>query len=782
MGCAICLGVIGIWCMHFIGNRAIILGDGSDNIQLVYNAGWSSLSAFLPIGGLMFAFAIAERPSRSSKSHWIALILTGMLSGFSVVAMHYVGNLGISNYDLHYLPGFLAGSMLIAVGDCLAVMMLFYTWREKWISHWWKRMVCAVLLASGVSAMHFTASTKCIYHFQHHSKPSAVRSRNIQVIVAGILCGAAGVAFLCYLLVIRHRARILKNTSQKVMLACAMFAPNGRLLVTTEGGFPAREITDKYNHRTFSEEFDTAHPVFQWIFPVTRNWSAVAHLIPKMKSHISALRPDSEEDSRPSSSASSTRYEPDTYNDYSVIFRERFCVAAASLASSMNLQVDRMGVLYDNIIETGTIQPEDGVLALGTLSSQEDIERAVSHDVYGTGQLLFLTRALTADDTDKLLNSGYKFATIQQVDRNIADIMQIPLPALEDHVAGLRRYVDNLSNLEKAGTWLSCFALVPKVNSNHGMDVIVKKTEKDQLPDTQFLTHDPVEWQVTFLRCMHRMTFSACMAFLATQCVDPDRTGQEQLFAGLFISAMVRLSEQLPKAWFEKAFFFGEPLRGHFSQPLGNRASITTLYSFVCCTDLHTSLEGKTDIAQIPLSFFNIRQYCYNGSPTHVVLARAVHQEFSPLLARKIAKPETKPKIMSLRFLSSGNKKNNKAPSRRVSKICGISEDGIDNSSDNYELINAPQHLEQQSQPLDDVTPMETRDHPWDGILVNSETVITSDCKSASDDESPGSGFGIRSTVSTEVSVLDPEKTFVDDLLAFVRVATKVRGELWGSY
>lgn len=781
MASAICLGVIGIWCMHFIGNRAIVLGDGSDNIQLVYNAGWSTLSVFLPIGGLMFAFALAERPSRSRRSHWISLILTGVLSGFSVVGMHYVGNLGISNYQLHYLPGYLAGSILIAVGDCLAVMMLFYTWREKWISRWWKRAICALLLAGGVSAMHFTASTKCVYHFKHYSKPSAVRSRNIQVIVAGILCGTAAVTFLCYLLFNRHRARILKNTSQKVMLACAMFDPNGRLLVTTEGVLPAREITDKYNHRTFSEEFDTAHPVFQWIFRVTRNWSAVADFIPKMKSHISALRPDGEEDSRPSSSASSTRYEPDTYNDYSIIFRERFCVAAASLASSMNLQVGRVGVLYDNIIETGTIKPENGVLKRGTLSTLEDIEKAASHDVYGTGQLLFLTRELNAEATDKLLNSGFKFATVQQIGRNIADTMQIPLPAFEGHVAGLRRYVNNLSNLEKTGAWLSCFAMVPKVNSNRGMDVIVKKTEQDQLPDTQFLTHNPVEWQMTFLRGMHKMAFSTCMTFLAT--LDASRTGQEQQFAYLMIGALVRLAEQVPEGWLEKAFFFGEPLEAHFSQPLSNRAPITTLYSFVCCTDLHTSLEGKTGITQIPLSFFRVRQYCYNGSPNHVVLARAIHQDFAPLLARKIAKPETKSKKMSLRFLTPGNKKKNKSHSRRLSKIRGSSEDQLDTSSDSYELVNAPQHLRQPSQAIHDVTPMEIRENPWGGILVNSETVVKSDCKSESSADSPNHGFGMRTTVSTEVSALEPEKTFVDSLVTFFGVVTaKTGNELGGRY
>lgn len=34
---SVTMGGIGIWCMHFIGNRAIVLGDGAAQIQIVYS-------------------------------------------------------------------------------------------------------------------------------------------------------------------------------------------------------------------------------------------------------------------------------------------------------------------------------------------------------------------------------------------------------------------------------------------------------------------------------------------------------------------------------------------------------------------------------------------------------------------------------------------------------------------------------------------------------------------------------------------------------------------------
>ena len=159
---ATALGCIGIWCMHFIGNRAIILGDGTAAIQLVYSPGYSTLSVFLPIVGLIIAFAAAEFPFQSPVLHWAALTCTGVFAGLSVVGMHYIGNFGVSNYDLQYVPRYLAASVVIAIGDCLAVLILFYNWRDKWISDWWKRLLCAMALAGGVSLslIHISEPTR----------------------------------------------------------------------------------------------------------------------------------------------------------------------------------------------------------------------------------------------------------------------------------------------------------------------------------------------------------------------------------------------------------------------------------------------------------------------------------------------------------------------------------------------------------------------------------------------------------------------------------------------
>lgn len=755
------MGLVGIWCMHFIGNRAIIIGDGGAKRQLVYDSGYTTLSVFLPIIGLTIAFSAAEFPSNSRVLHWLSLVCTGVFAGLSVVGMHYIGNFGITNYTLDYAPQYLAASMIIAIGDCLLVLILFYTLREKWISSWWKRLVCAMLLAGGVCAMHFTASTGCTYKLQHLNGAHAIDSRNTQVAVAAALCGAAAAIVVGVMIFTRHRQQVLKTRSQKVMLACAMFDPAGRILVTTEGILPAREITDKYHHRTFSEDFNTAHPVFQWIYRVTYNWSGVSELIPRMKSHLTAHRNESEDESRPVSSSSSAIYDPETYSDYSIIFRERFCTAAASLAAAMHMPTERIGVLYDNIIETGTLKPEDRISKRSTLQMDKlaDIESGKSVHLFGKGQLLFLTRQLSNEDSDKLLNAGFKFASLQQVGRNIADTMQVPLPALEGHITGLKHYSKKINTLEKPGTWLTFFGLIPRAHSK-GFDVGVKKDDQDQLPDVPFLATEPQQWQAEFLQRLDGLKTRSCMTFLEDKSqTDGQRSPREQAFAMEFLRAVVALGQQVPVDWFREARFFARPVFAHYSSQR-NRAGVTWVYAFCVITDLHTSLEASNTVARIPLTFFSARQRCYKGSPDHSILARDIHQEFGPLLARKMyAKRGSgwmmRKKSMHMpaisRTLSMGQ-----LPPRRSNSL------GQSDSSSVHELVVRPRKM---SDVLNERPDVAERDTVWGGILVNSETVVKSDSRSDYSNEVKQFGMGSKVAVGTAKQ----EDTFVDELFDVTR-------------
>lgn len=747
--------------MHFIGNRAIVLGDGSPDIQLVYNSGYTVLSVFLPIIGLIIAFSVAELPVKRAYLQWAALILTGTFAGTSIVGMHYVGNFGVTTYKLNYSQRFLAASMIIAVGDCIAVLVLFYKLRERWISSWWKRVLCAAALAGGVSAMHFVASTSCRYEFLAFNSASDITSRDTQVIVAGALCGAAALLVMGAIFVSRARNRLLRSKSQKVMLACAMFDPAGRVLVTTEGVLPSREITDKYNHRTFDDDFDTAHPVFQWIFRVTYSWAGVSELVPKMKSHLSAQKESvMADESYPGSSQASAIYDAETYNNYEILFRERFCTAARSLATMMHMPIEQIGVLYDQVIETGTLDGHDDQ---GRTSFDEktipDIEAALRLTLFGKGQLMFITKDLNEDETNRLLNSGFKFASVQHVSRSIAQAMQIPQRTLGGYLSGLKLYNENLRSTEKSGTYLAFFAMIPKPNGK-GFDVAVRKDAKAQLPDVPLLSGRPQAWQAAFLERFDGFKVQQCIDFCEDKLgTHSDRTSQEKQFAIIFKQAVVTLAAQFPPEWRNEARFWAKQLSAHYSHPLLGGSPSTTLYAFTVIGDMHATVNAAFSITRTPRTFFEARHRCYAGSPDHAILARDVHAVFGPLLARRITKPRKhrQPRKLSAALIVGSKASKKGLSDGKTSQESCTTERTHENGS-MHELVSRPQHSFDSSpgQPQND----------WGGILVNSETVVKTDSKN---DEYSHSIKDGRMGIRTDVGTVKLEVTFVDELVTITR-------------
>lgn len=65
--------------MHFIGNRAITLGDGSPQIQINYGAGFTALSFFIPIIVLFLAFGAV---GINDEVSFIRLAVGGTLAGY----------------------------------------------------------------------------------------------------------------------------------------------------------------------------------------------------------------------------------------------------------------------------------------------------------------------------------------------------------------------------------------------------------------------------------------------------------------------------------------------------------------------------------------------------------------------------------------------------------------------------------------------------------------------------------------------------------------------------
>lgn len=155
------MGGCGIWSMHFIANRAVVLNHGVPEAQIMYSPGFTAFSVFLPIIVLLAAFYFLG--GDNSKPRPLHLLLAAVLTGTAVCGMHYVGNAGIQNYHCTYDPAKVAGAAVIAVAASLVALSIFFRLRAAWTNSWWKRAACAVVLASAVCGMHWTAAVGTHY-------------------------------------------------------------------------------------------------------------------------------------------------------------------------------------------------------------------------------------------------------------------------------------------------------------------------------------------------------------------------------------------------------------------------------------------------------------------------------------------------------------------------------------------------------------------------------------------------------------------------------------------
>lgn len=171
--------------MHFIGNRAIVLGNGSEDIQIFYNVAFTGTSFVLPVVVLLAAFYSV---GVEEKAGYIRILLGGFLTGSSVCGMHYVGQLGISNYRCAYHVANVVGSAAIAIFSSITALGIFFRWRASWTDSWWRRGICACLLAAAVSGMHWTAAAGTSYRGRDESiQHGSQLSRSQTVIVCAVL-------------------------------------------------------------------------------------------------------------------------------------------------------------------------------------------------------------------------------------------------------------------------------------------------------------------------------------------------------------------------------------------------------------------------------------------------------------------------------------------------------------------------------------------------------------------------------------------------------------------
>ncbi|KAI4727978.1 hypothetical protein E4T49_04140 [Aureobasidium sp. EXF-10728] len=735
--CSVSMGLTGVWCMHFIGNRSIALANGQSRLQLVYNPAYTGLSCVLPVIGLAIAFQIAEVSISSFVLRRLLDVACGLMAGLSIVSMHYVGNLGVSNYTLIYPRRYIIAACIIAVGDSTIALALFFYFKERWISVWWKRCLCAVLLAVGVCGMHFTASIGCQYQLKRVPSEATPDARNTPVIVAATMCFVASLSCLLILFYVRYRNAILANRAQHMMLACAYFDEHGNIMVTNEGTLPSQRIAKRFVLQKFDDHFGIHHPVWFWIWKVSCDWKSVVDLVPKMRAHLQRTNVYSGYNTAASSRSST--YDEESYHDSTVLFREGYCVAASDLAAQLQVPlVDGLGPLYDQVLGTGLLTAyQHGIKALDNGGAQQ-------LNIFEKGQLLFYTRRLSPPELAHYTATGFRFAPLNRVEGAIANTMQIPIGLLAIQMQRVQdfAYRTSVPCPPKQGTFFVCLAALARVRDS--FRVLVPIDRQDELPDVQVSPYNMNSQQLGWLKRYNDWTAEKLIWHIKLKeqnwnTLDDD---EEKAFLIMLRTALASLATKIGERWLMDLVFCAEPIMIRYGANKAQRDGMTMVFGFTRLVDIHQparKLPAGLTLASWDL--VRMRQHYYPGCNDQGRIRREVHAEFGALLTKH-------------EELIRSEGQRVRSPKFGRTRSASSDDSGVLKQDSWLE----GRHVEARRGSIDSVV---GHPQPWGGILATTDTVIEGVSKT---------GIELRNltpqvTAGASAMVVTKEpKTFVDYL------------------
>ncbi|KAK3988759.1 hypothetical protein QBC44DRAFT_98340 [Cladorrhinum sp. PSN332] len=633
LGAAITMGGVSIWCMHFVGNRALELLDGQPELAIAYSAGVTVASFFVPIVVLFAAFFVVTSTSNATEVSWWRIFVSGALSGGAICGMHYLGNASISNYKCFYGAANVAGATVIAVTASTVALALFFVFRASWTNSWWKRFGCAVVLAAAVSGMHWCGAVGTKYELIHLTSRTDLDGRNTIVIAITVLSVAvclvmAGTAIYSA----RVRQAYAKN-AQRITLAAAVFDSQGRILVTTDGLLPSEEVTSKFVQKSQNDIFSTAHPLFHWVFRASRNWTSVNVLLNKMRMHLAEL-PHYKRGVR--AGISLVDEDGHVIDNYDVVFRELFCLAAASLADRLNENLTDAGILWDEILATGG--PQDAI-SVGSGSTRDTraimkeslddlAEKGITPFRVSHGSLMCLVRVVDNPRiVGRLEAGGFLFADLHQVAHIISSKMQIRTAKLQAKLAGMRDYARGI--MLDPGVHVGLFAVRTQVDLK-GFDILVRRQARNLLPSVEMPLERLEQTNIDFLRLLDGQPVPAVLQKLQNVQEIPPRNAS---FAALFHDAIRSLRAQIDDPMFEVARLISRVAQVPCRQTneASSKLATASMITFSVMIPIHEQISTP-NYQFVPLYFFKTQQLVYQNSPHAAAFARSVHRELSPVL------------------------------------------------------------------------------------------------------------------------------------------------------
>jgi hypothetical protein len=328
------------------------------------------------------------------------------------------------------------------------------------------------------------------------------------------------------------------------------------------------------------------------------------------------------------------KHYPAPVEDFALIFKELFCVAADGLASNLNLPLDRLGVLFEEPVSTGTVSQSKNTRAAmsgrkpSSTFSREDLERGVGNAVFHKGQFLFVVQQLEKHEVDHVAAHGYRFAGIAQIAELVSKSMQVPAEEFSSCLDRMKDYSVPGNHMEP-GIHIAAFILRPKITD--GFDVLVPIKTKHHLP-TVALPFETLSSRQ--LRMLEDLNDRSIVDILQELLIKEGWEEAEQNFRWQFYWAINKLMEAVGhQSFMTQAKFSAKvvqaPCHGTLPAPFDDgRNEHCSVLSFRMITSIHDRPPNDS-LTYASLKFFNAQQQVLDRVACGAAFVRDAREEFA---------------------------------------------------------------------------------------------------------------------------------------------------------
>ena len=362
-----------------------------------------------------------------------------------------------------------------------------------------------------------------------------------------------------------------------------------------------------------NETFDVDHELFPWMYRLSHCWSTVQDIVPSIWRNFRRMKLDD---------IGGT--------DHSTIFKLSFCIAAYELSKLIGEQMEDLGTLFTEILQTGTIQTKrnwllsriEGQPSQGPYSqnAQVDIEGQI---VLGRGQLLFLMRRVDESGAHRLIEKGYRFAPMSNVAIKLVRWMEVKEDDLTPVLARLSSAAGK-ETLYGPGVHVACFAIRPGYTSP--FDVLVRKDAKNLLPNIRLSRSTLSTSQINFLKEMEGLSIGQCLWSLRNRFRFPD--AEQASFAAEFLAATHHLAANIGKKWILRATLAAETYKAPCSQLISsNCLEYATIIAFKVISNVHDYTDFNDKYEYVPNALFMASQHANRGHSDQGAFASSLHRD-----------------------------------------------------------------------------------------------------------------------------------------------------------